>query len=110
VLARFYKRVDAVARDGVERSYAAFVGAHPQRVEAAPAGTAHLFIVLVPVIVLLAAFVVLMMYVRRQRGGRRAVRRAIGPEDAAVLDEIGPLPDDPAEALAELRRRADAER
>lgn len=108
---RFYKRMRFAARDGVERDYPAFVAAHPRRVGTATQGTALLWATVVPVGVMLLAFALLLVYVRRQRGAdsQRGSRSRAGLlEAAAQLDEGGPLPDDPVEALAELKRRADA--
>ena len=100
--ARFYKRVEFEARDGVVRSYAAFVGRHPERVfMAGQTGTP--WVVVVPVAIMMLVFLVLILYARRvgaSPGARRRVTR-VEPEP-----EETPLPDDPADALAELRRRA----
>jgi hypothetical protein len=101
VYGRFYKRVEFTARDGVQRSYPAFVTAHPQRITGSAASAAPInwlvFYILL-VVALLAVFVVLMVFVRRTRRG--------GGTEA--MDGGEPLPDDPAEALRELRRRAQA--
>jgi hypothetical protein len=109
VFARFYKRVDFTARDGAERSYAAFVGAHPRIVS--PVGTGveitYLTVISIALLVLLIVFIVLIVIARRQRKDVRRVTLAristesIPPE----LDDVTDLPDDPAEALSELRRR-----
>lgn len=107
VFGRFYKRVDAVDRQGQLRQYAAFVGAWPLAIR--PATTremVQLWVVAVPVVALLAAFVLLLIFVRRQGRSGQQVR---GPAVETGLLEVnteGDLPDDPAEALAELRRRA----
>lgn len=109
LFARFYKRVDLTARDGQVRSYAAFVGAHPRIISPSAAQTevTHLAVITIALLALLVVFVLLIMAVRRQRSSRDrpASRRlnveAIPPE----LDDTANLPDDPAEALSELRRR-----
>ena len=103
---RFYKRVDEIARDGVSRSYASFVGALPSRPVSADAALGGVVVVVIPVAVLLVVFLVLMLYVRRNRAERR-VRRAVSDERCEV-DESLALPDDPVEALREMRRRGEA--
>ncbi len=99
--ARFYKRVRATARDGVTRVYPAFVGSKPVTMPIATTGAP--LTVIVPVIVMFMVFLALLVYARR--GGRRPARgwRVAGPVDEAVEN----LPADPAEALEELRRRAE---
>ncbi len=101
--ARFYKRVDARARDGRVHGYAAFVGAYPRHVPGG-GGLGHLWKVAVPVAVMLIVFLALLAYARR--GGRpaRRVTRYVG----SLPGGEPPLPDDPVEALGELRRRAGA--
>jgi hypothetical protein len=100
--ARFYKRVDDRARDGQVRGYAAFVGAHPQ-VTARGAATGQLWIVIVPVAIMLVVFLALLIYAHR---GGRPPRTGVRL-DAPPTGGGAPLPHDPAEALAELRRRAE---
>ena len=103
--ARFYKRARFAARDGQEYDYAAFVGAHPRT--AATSGAAPpLGIVVIPLAMLLLAFFLLLVYVRSQRARRKPLPRPARTDETESLDEGGPLPDDPVEALAELRRRA----
>lgn len=98
--ARFLKRMDFTARDGDPRSYAAFVGRFPVR-RAAP-GT---WVLAVPVAIMLITFVGLLVYAR---AGRRPSRSHRGAGASPVeVDDDGRLPDDPVDALAELRRRAD---
>ncbi|HRP61908.1 MAG TPA: hypothetical protein PK400_01295 [Phycisphaerales bacterium] len=111
IVSRFYKRVDAQARDGAIRQYAAFVGARPQRIHYEDS-RAPVELVVFPVGVLFGGFVLLWLYVRRQRRGVSARRRVagIGYDSSSMTDSGGPLPENPAEALAELKRRADAER
>ncbi len=99
--ARFYKRVDARARDGRVHEYAAFVGAYPRPVQGG-GGLGQLWIVVVPVVVMLVVFLALLVYAHR--GGRpaRRVTRFMPPPPGGEP----PLPDDPVEALGEMRRRA----
>ena len=49
----------------------------------------------------------LVLATRRSRG--RVPMRTVATGDPRGLDAEAPLPDDPSEALAELRRRAEAE-
>ncbi|MHC4079754.1 MAG: hypothetical protein ACYSU2_00375 [Planctomycetota bacterium] len=106
ILARFYKRVDAVARDGRLHRYPAFVGAFPES-GAGGAGWGRLWTVTVPVAVMLVVFLLLLLYARRGQGPMRGRVGATGPWTTEQGDEH--LPDDPAEALAELRRRAETD-
>jgi hypothetical protein len=101
----FYKRVDAVALDGRLHRYPAFVGAYP-RSGAAGAGWGRLWAVTVPVAVMLVVFLLLLLYARRGQGPMRARAAAAGPWTERGDEH---LPEDPAEALAELRRRAEAD-
>jgi hypothetical protein len=103
---RFYKRVDAVAHDGQVRRYPAFVGAFP-RPGVGREGWARLWTVTVPVAIMLAVFLLLLLYARRGQGAMRARAAGAGPWTEPEDDR---LPEDPAEALAELRRRAEADR
>lgn len=105
IVARFYKRLDALARDGTVHVYPAFVGRFPRTLMAADAAWGGLWAVAGPVTVMLVVFVILLVYARR--GGRSRPHRV---PLAGELPTHGPenLPDDPAEALAELRRRAEA--
>ncbi len=104
--ARFYKRVDDIARDGVSRRYPAFVGAWPSRPVAADAALGGVLVVVIPVAVLLVIFLLLLLYVRRNRAERRLGRSVIG--ERPEVDESPALPDDPVDALDEMRRRAEA--
>lgn len=105
--ARFYKRVDFVARDGARHEYAAFVGRFPSLQRASAADLTRLWVVLVPVVVMLVVFMALFLYVRRHSGrtGHRLRPLAAGRIE---VDDDETLPEDPAEALAELRRRAES--
>jgi hypothetical protein len=97
--ARFYKRVKATSVDGRVREYPAFVGALPI---AAGGGGMDAGPVLVPVVVMMVVFLGLLIYTRRGRSAAGGVR--VSRVDVATG---GPrLPDDPADALAELRRHA----
>jgi hypothetical protein len=114
IYARYYKRIDAVARDGQLRSYAAFVGAHPSPASGAASDASAFSVVLALAALVLVGLVVVLVLVfvaaRRQRSRRPARRALPGAEaEATAVDDGGPLPDDPAEALAELRRRAETD-
>jgi hypothetical protein len=115
--ARFYKRVDLAARDGRMRAYPAFVGALPTL--AMPEGVAasaadrsmqRMMMIAGPIIAMLIAFAVLMVYARRRRPMAQPTlhhRETLpGAGGSPGVDESSGLPDDPAEALAELKRRA----
>ncbi len=100
VAGRFYKRLDAVARDGRRRGYPAFVAG---LVEApTPSTWGVMTPVLVPILIMFAVFLALLIYARR---GRPPRRRPVAPQGAAGEES---LPGDAADALSELRRRADA--
>ena len=66
------------------------------------------------VVMLLVAFVSLRLWIARNRRGNRNVTPAHAhlrsrwrEHDQLAMDEPAGLPDDPADALAELRRRAE---
>jgi hypothetical protein len=104
LVGHYYKRIDAEARDGTVHAYPAAVGRIlTVRDSNAPAGI--LFGLLTIGVFL---FVLLRRRIRRLRA-REAVRRS-APEASAPaagpLDGPADLPDDPAAALAELRRRS----
>ncbi len=124
---RFYKRLRFAARDRKVREYPGFVGRFPiatpptTRPVSSPIapgpgsggrGLDVLAIVAGPVAVLAILLFGLRAWVSRKsrvsverlREGRAAWLRE--PEDETAVDESAGLPDDPAEALAELRRRA----
>lgn len=115
--ARFYKRVDFTARDGKHRRYPAFVGACPRivwlRGHSQPYPELNrLWMVAVPAGAMLVVFTFLLLYVRRKRSQPepllRAQHAASRPAGGlSMMDESLSLPHDPAEALAELKRRAD---
>jgi hypothetical protein len=106
ILARFYKRIDARARDDRLHRYAAFVGAFPQPGAAGDGGWGRLWTVTIPVAVMLAVFLLLLLYARRGQGPMRARAATAGPWVEKGDEQ---LPEDPAEALAELRRRAETD-
>lgn len=108
VVARFYKVVEFMARDGQARRYAAFVGAHPRIIAGSKPGgpTNHvprLWMIAGPVAAMLIIFVSLRLFMRKQHRQSRAHRLAFA---LPPMDEPADLPDDPADALAELRRRS----
>jgi hypothetical protein len=114
---RFYKRMRFAARDGKVREYPAFVGRFPLEQPALPGPTVggrglDLLAVLAGPVVLL---VVVLLGVRAwaSRKGRMNADRLrdglaawLGTPDECEVDDAPGLPDDPAAALAELRRRA----
>jgi hypothetical protein len=110
MLTRFYKVIELTARDGVARRYTAFVGGFPAAIGPHPRGSAvaprpptWLVAVLLLMIVLFGIAVLVARSKRRPaRSGRLA---ATGPG----VDEAGSLPEDPADALAELRRRSETQ-
>ncbi len=104
---RYYKRIDEIARDGVSRSYPAFVGAFPRRPTDTEGAVGGIAVIVIPVAVLLVVFIVLMLYVRRNRVQRHNRRSASG--ERIKVDETPGLPDDPVAALNEMRRRAEAD-
>ncbi len=106
IVARFYKRVDFIARDGIQRSYAAFVGVKPKKLGLiAGDPLSGLWVVLIPVALLAIIFIILFAYVRHQK--KRPHRHLAPLTKETEVDEAGTLSDDPAQALSELRQRAD---
>ena len=104
IIARFYKRIDGVGRDGEPHRYPAFVGALPSFVAAGEGSWLVLWAVAVPVGIMFLIFLILVVLARsRDRRRPHPVRSG----SAATVEAWEPLPDDPAEALAELRRRAE---
>jgi hypothetical protein len=114
--ARYYKRMDFTSRDGRSRSYAAFVGAHPRVVGVStpsPIGGAAIpFGIVVALGLAAVLFFALLLWARRRFArpapvlARMEASKAHWPGVAGV-DGGTSLPDDPAAALAELRRRAE---
>lgn len=107
--ARFCKRMKFTARDETEHTYAAFVGAHPWRVGATANPWQGLWIPAALVMILLVAFMVVFAIVRKGTAARKAGARPMGRlvSDETEMDAVA-LPSDPADALAELRRRQGA--
>lgn len=113
IIARFYKRYERVVAevngDGNPQIYPTFVGAFPQTLEAAavtnrPFGIADLMIPLV--VILCAGFGLVWILVRRSRAGGSGSRPPGQVRSEEIVEEAIELPDDPAEALAILRDRA----
>lgn len=121
MLARFYKVIELTARDGVARQYSAFVGGFPAAISPHPPSppppegrgsavtsrppTSFRGLVTV-LLIMIVIFVIAALVARSKRRPTRDGRIAInGPG----VDEAGSLPDDPAQALAELRRRSEAQ-
>ncbi len=106
IVARFYKRVDFIARDGIQRSYAAFVGANPKKLGLiAGYQMSGFWTVVIPVAFLAIVFIILFAYVRHQK--KRPHRHMDPLTMKTEVDEADTLSDDPAQALTELRQRAD---
>jgi len=115
--ARFYKRMDWLARDGQLHRYPALVGAQPRHqmaIESRTPATQDPWSVVTPIAGLVGAlsvafFIIRIMVKRRKPSttGRSQHGHQFG-RMAEGVDENDPLPDDPAAALAELKRRADA--
>lgn len=123
--ARFYKRMRLAARDGRMRAYPAFVGRFPIALATpasasapVPAVTPHrgldlLGVLAGPMVLLVLVFFGLRVWVSRKSRAVEA-KHALSSRWPGVLDDevddAAGLPDDPAEALAELKRRAQARR
>jgi hypothetical protein len=124
---RFYKRMRFTARDRQTRDYPAFVGRFPILISppatqsgspiAPGPGTGGrsldvLAIIAGPVAVLAIVLASMRLWISRKSRLRQHERhglRADGPTVyGGAVDEAEGLPDDPAEALAELRRRAES--
>ncbi|MCP3905386.1 MAG: hypothetical protein GY715_17300 [Planctomycetes bacterium] len=105
---RFYKRLDAVGRDGTPRSYAGFVGADPRldTTRTTPGASALVILVVALPTLVIVLIVARAMARRSGPGSGRRTGRAVDREDTD-LDESPPLPEDPGAALAELKRRAE---
>ena len=94
---------DRVARDGVSRSYRVLHAAPPIVVVQASGDVGWMPLLLVGLVVLMVPLTIVL-----SRRGRAARRPALDHDDAAWTPlEPSDLPDDPADALAELARRAD---
>jgi hypothetical protein len=122
---RFYKRMRFTARDRKTRDYPAFVGRFPILV-APPAtqsgspiapgpggggrGLDLLAIIAGPVAVLAIVLAGMRMWISRKSRLRQRERHGLHADgltaNGGAVDEAEGLPDDPVEALAELRRRA----
>lgn len=107
IVARFYKRVDAIAKDGTKHSYPAFVGAFPKSASSAASSANNPMLALaVPVAIGLIVFLILLVYTRRiRRNSSKPHRRST---DSLLLDEDVSLPENPAEALTQLKRQGEA--
>ena len=101
--ARFYKVLEAVARDGQVHRYPAFFGASPRMLadnQAAALERMDILMLLGFLALLVMVALVVMAFARRQ--GRPRPRP--GP---APVEDRGDMPDDPAAALRELRSRGE---
>ncbi len=105
VVARFLKVIEDTARDGVARRYPALVGRSFEVQPSGAAGAGPWMPIALLVGIMLVVFVVLSRLARRRR---RAALDSPRPIRHELLENEGDpsLPDDPAEALAELKRRA----
>ncbi|MCH8823434.1 MAG: hypothetical protein IH984_07985 [Planctomycetes bacterium] len=107
IIARFYKRVDAIAKDGEEHSYPAFVGAFPESALTATGSASNPMLVLaIPVAIGLVVFIILLAYTRHIRNSSKEAHRR--STDSLLLDEDVSLPKDPAQALTQLKRHGEA--
>jgi hypothetical protein len=95
-----YKRIEAVGRDGVTRSFPTIV-ARVRRLGAAPSAVAPLAAV---VIAMLIGLVFVRARVKKARAAAPAPAVRAGP-DAIAARQSPTLPPDPAEAMAALRER-----
>ncbi len=121
IVGRFVKRVRLTARDGAARDYPAFVGRYPvalagtspQQGASASSAFDALWIIGSIVAALLVAFIIVRIWASRH--ARIAPMQGRGPSRLRsteaiepTVDEAADLPDDPVEALAELKRRAES--
>lgn len=105
IFARFFKRITDTARDGQPHRYAAFVGAFPSRVAGERADVWRALIIMGVVV---GGLLILMLLTRRwsrRAGTSRQTGRRLLAADLDASEDGAPLPDDPAEALAEMKRR-----
>jgi hypothetical protein len=113
--ARFYKRMEFIARDGQKHNYAALVGRFPKRASdsIAPASMISPLSVIAGLVAIMGiVFVGLMMWAKKSGGGRHnrphvRAHRTIPAAAPTAVDDQALLPDDPAQALAELKCRAE---
>ena len=104
--ARFFRIIEARSRDGVARRYPTFFGAHPVSVGRADVMVweqMDILMLLGFMILLVVVGLVVMVMARRQ--GRR--HPAFKPR---VSENRSPFPDDPVDALKELRSRSERNR
>jgi len=109
IFARFYKRVDATARDGQVHRYPGFVGALPREMKSTVAKAddwRYLWIIAIAIFIMLIALLLIMMRLRRTPRRMPPARPANTPDETDEEDAVT-LPDDPAAALDELKRRAE---
>jgi hypothetical protein len=115
--ARFYKRMDWLARDGRLHQYAALVGAGPEHLMAVASRTLPTqdpWKFVTPIAGIVGALSVLFFIVRIMVKRRKPTSRSRSHRGRSfnhVVDGVDGndrLPDDPAAALAELNRRAEA--
>ena len=126
--ARFYKRMRFKARDRQVRDYPAFVGRFPIALAASTQpnsmmaasqpqsqsqmttnrGLDLLGVIAGPVVLLLVVFAGLRLWIARKKRSMqdRFAKLPRWNVPTGEVDDAAGLPDDPAEALAELRRRA----
>ena len=105
---RFYKRLLIQARSGEMKNYLAFVSPGPTRISRPPGLTAeHAWGIVVLVVFLGAIFLFVFVVTRRARRAREPINARVGHDLADEVDDMRPLPQDPAIALGELKRRAE---
>jgi hypothetical protein len=112
VYARFYKRMDRPDRTGAERRYPLFVGALPRpRKLSQSASTAIALhpaaVIIIATFILIPTLLIALAIARRSKRRTPALHRTALDDEPAEVDDPRPLPDDPADALAELKRRAE---
>lgn len=104
---RFYKRLLLEARNGEMKNYLAFVSPGPRRISRPPGLTAeHAWGIVVLVVFLGAIFLFVFFVTRRARRAGEPITARVGRDLADEVDDMRPLPQDPAIALGELKRRA----
>ncbi len=104
---RFYKRLRLQTEGGDMKNYLSFVSSGPDRISRPEGITAeHGWGVVVLIAFLGGIFLFVTIVTRHSRRSGDAIRARVGHELASEMDDGRWLPEDPAEALDELKRRA----